>query len=146
MRSTKPILLNIQKDLKQLCHENYHLFIEGKGKQNKPSIGYGEDVNNIIYNPLFEFFTILEDPSNKSSTLEPFDNIIGKEIYNNDVEDSDWFPIDVENYHLDAVRHLPFLPYKYKASIICLECPALKMIKEMYVPQPIHGIICNIRK
>ncbi len=118
MRSTKLFLLNMQKDLKQWCHENYHLFIEGNGKQDKISSDCGEDVNNMFYGPLFEFCSILEDPSNTSSILELFDNVVGKEIYNKDIEYSDWFPIKD-----DAIRHVPFLAYQYETSFICYGVP-----------------------
>ncbi len=64
--------------------------------QDKRSIGYGEDVNNMFYNTLFEFGTIFEDPSNMPSILELFDNAAGKEIFNKDIEDSDWFLIKDE--------------------------------------------------
>ena len=86
MRSTKQFLLDMRKDLKQGCHNNYHLFIEGNRKQDKPSIGCGEDVNNMFYNPLFEFGTILEDLSSTFSIIELFDNAIGKEIYNEEFD------------------------------------------------------------
>ncbi len=59
MRSTKQFLLNVQKDLKKWCHENHHLFIEDNGKQDNLSIGYGKDFNNMFYNPLFEYLSIL---------------------------------------------------------------------------------------
>ncbi len=84
----------MQKDLKQWCYENCHLFIEENRNQDKPLIGCGEDVNNWFYSPLFEFVIILEDPSNTSSILELFDNAIGKEIYNENFKDSDWFLIE----------------------------------------------------
>ncbi len=43
----------------------------------------------MFYNPLFEFDTLLEDPSNTSSILDLFENGIGKENYNKDIKDSD---------------------------------------------------------
>ncbi len=52
MRSTKRALLNMKKDFNKWCHKNHNLFIKGNQKQNKPSIGFGEDVENIFYNPL----------------------------------------------------------------------------------------------
>ncbi len=113
----------MQKDLKQWCHENYHLFIEGNGKQDKLSMCCGEDVNNMFYNTLIEFGQILEDPSNFFSILELFDNAIGKEIYNEKIEDSDWFPVEDPDYYLDALRNVPFLAYKYKTSVICYRMP-----------------------
>ncbi len=103
----------MRKDLKQWCHKKYFLFIERNGKQDKPSIGHGEDVNSIFYNQLF----VLEDPSITSSILELFDNDILK-IFNKGIEDSDWFPIKDEKYYLDVIRHVPFLSYKYKARSV----------------------------
>ncbi len=86
----------MQKDSKQWCHENYRLFIEGYRKQDKPSIGCGKDVNQMFYNPLFQFGQILEDPSNTSSILDLFDDAIGNGIYDKYINDSDWFPIKNE--------------------------------------------------
>ncbi len=82
MRSTKLDLLKMWIDLKQFCHENHHLFIEGSGKQDKLSIGCGEVDNHMFYNHLFEFCSIIRNPSNTSSILELIDDAMGKEIYN----------------------------------------------------------------
>ncbi len=54
LRSTKPFILNMQKDLKQWWQRNYLLFIQGNGKEDKFSITCGEDVNDMFYNPQFE--------------------------------------------------------------------------------------------
>ena len=97
MRSTKPFLLNMRKELKQWCHENYHLFIEGIGKQDKLSIGCGEDVNQMFYNPLFQFGQIFQDPGIFFTIEELFDDAAGNGIYNKSIEDFDWFPIEDED-------------------------------------------------
>ncbi len=57
-------------------------------KQDKMSINYGEDVNNMFYNPLFWYGSILEDQRNTLSIIELFDDAIGNEIYDKDIEDS----------------------------------------------------------
>ncbi len=93
MRWTKSFIL---RDLKQWCHEYYQLFIQGDGKQVKPSIGCREDVNNMFYNPLFKFGTIIENPCNTSFILKLFDDVVEK----NDqvIDDSDYFPCKNEFY------------------------------------------------
>ncbi len=96
MRSNKQALLNMWKDLKKWCHKNHHLFIEGNQNQDKMSIVFGEDV----YNPLFEFDQTLEDPSNTLSILELFDEAIDNGIYNECIEESDWFPMEDPYYYL----------------------------------------------
>ncbi len=45
----------------------------------------------IFYNPIFQFGTILQGPSNTFPILELFNDATGKEIYTN-TEDSDYFP------------------------------------------------------
>ncbi len=61
----------------------------------------------MFYNPLFEF--------------GPWLIWVGKESYNKEIEDSDWFPFNDENYYLDEIRHVPFLPYKYRSSVVFYE-------------------------
>ncbi len=146
MKLTKQFLLNMQEDLKQWCHENYLLFIEGNRKQDKPSIGCGEDVKNMFCNPLFEFGKIHEDQSNTFSIIELFDTAIGKEIYTKDVEDSDWFPIKDEHYYMMQSGIFHFLPTNIKQVSFDIECPAMKMNKELHVPYPFHGIIRSFKK
>ncbi len=116
MRSTKQFLLNTWKDLKQLYNENCNIFIEGNGKQDKPSFGCREDVNNMFYNPLFEFDKFLVDPSKTFSILMQIDNAIGKEIYNKEIEDSFWFPIKDENYCLMLSGKFHLLPTNIKQA------------------------------
>ncbi len=96
---------------------------------------------HMFYNFLFEFGTILEDPSNTSSILELFDHTVGKENLNKDIDDSDWFPIEDGNYYQFAIRHVSFLAYKYKQASFATECPAIKMTEKLHVLKPIHGII-----
>ncbi len=75
----------------------------------------------MFSNPLFQFGQILEDPSNTFSIKELFDDAVGDGI----CEDSDWFPIANEDFYL-MLKHLPFLAYKYKTSIICYGMPCNK--------------------
>ncbi len=42
---------------------------------------------------------------------------MGKETYEKNIEDSDYFPIKNEDYYLHAIMHTSFLVYKYKTSI-----------------------------
>ncbi len=67
--STKQFILNIQEELKQWFHENQFLFIQENRKQDKALIGYEEEYNNMFYEFLFEFETILGNPINTSSIL-----------------------------------------------------------------------------
>ncbi len=52
-------------------------------------IGYEED---FYKNPLFEFETILEDPSNISSIQELINYAVEKEIDDKNIVDTDYFP------------------------------------------------------
>ncbi len=111
------------EDLKQWCHRNHHVFIKGNRNQDKPSIGCGEEVSNMFYNTLFQFGSILDDPSNTLSIIELIDNTIGYGIYNKDIKDSNWFPIKDEDYYLDAINHVRFLAYIYETRAICYGLP-----------------------
>ncbi len=39
MENSHECNLNICKDLRKWCHENYHLFVQGNGIEDEPSIG-----------------------------------------------------------------------------------------------------------
>ncbi len=85
-------------------------------------------MNQMFYNPLFEFETILEDPSNASSILELCDDVMGKEIYSKDIADSDYSSIKEKFYFLHAIRHIPFLPTNTRQVTFAMECQAMKTI------------------
>ncbi len=55
MENSKEFILNSRKDLSEWCHESYHLFVLGNGIEAEPSIGCGENVSKMHYNPHFNF-------------------------------------------------------------------------------------------
>ncbi len=119
MQNSNEFILNMRKDLRKWCHENYRLFVAGNGVEDEPSIGCGENVSKMLYNPHFNFEEKIQGhPNDSTLILDLFDAAAGKEIYDPAKKDSRYFPAASIHY-LDASRHLPFLAYIYKTSVIC---------------------------
>ncbi len=57
MENSNEFVLNMRKDLRKWCHENYHLFVQGNGIEDKLYIGFGESVNTMYYNSHCNFET-----------------------------------------------------------------------------------------
>ena len=124
MENSNEFILNMRKDLRKWCHENYHLFVPGNGIEDEPSVGCGENVNKMHNNPHFDFEKkIQEHPNDSTVILDLFNAAAGNEIYNPEKRDSRYFPV-AKFHYLDASRHLPFLAYIYKTSVICCEVPS----------------------
>ncbi len=100
--------------------QNDQLFVQGRVIQNEPPIDCGVDISTMHYNPNFDFEkTVQEHPKDSSFNLEHFDSDAGNEIY--DAAKSDVMYFLTSPHFLDASKHLPYLAYKYKTSIICYE-------------------------
>ncbi len=119
MENLKEFIINMCKDLREWCHENYHLFAPGNGIEDEPSVGCGETVSKMHYNHHFDFEgKIQEHPNDRNVILDLFDTAAGDEIYNPAKKDSKYFPAP-EIHFLHASKHLPFLSYIYETPVIC---------------------------
>ncbi len=124
MENSHQFILNMCKDLRKWCHESYQLFVQGNRIEDKPSIGCRENVNKTHYNPHFNFEgKIQEYPNDSNVILNLFNASAGNEIYDPVKSDSGYFPASSIHY-LDALKHLTFLSYIYKTSVICCEVPS----------------------
>ncbi len=48
MEQPHEFMINMQKDLRKWCNENYHIFKHGNGIENEPSISCGESQHNAL--------------------------------------------------------------------------------------------------
>ena len=81
-------------------------------------------MSTMHYNPHFDFEgKIQEHPNDSTVILDLFNAAAGNEIYDPAKSDSRYFPA-AKIHYLDASKHLPFLAYIYKTSVICYEVPS----------------------
>ena len=69
MKNLNGFILNMRKDLREWCHENYHLFVQGNGIEDEPSVGCGENVSKMHYNPHFDFKGKIQEHPNDSTVI-----------------------------------------------------------------------------
>ncbi len=81
MKSTKEFILNMHKDSRKWCRENYHLFVLGNGIEDEPSVGC-EEMSKMHYNPHFNLKgKNQEHPNDSTVILDLFDAAASNEIY-----------------------------------------------------------------
>ncbi len=137
MKNPNKFILNMCKDLREWCCENYHLFVLGNGIEYEPSVGCGENVSKIYYSPHFDFEGKIQEHPNDSIVIQDlFDTAAGNEIYNPAKRDTRYFPA-AEIHYLDGLKHLPFLAHIYKTSAICSK---FLVSLNNHAPQDIHSI------
>ncbi len=89
MNNLKEFIINMRKDLREWCHENYHLFVPGNLIKDKPFVGCGENVSKMHYNPHFDVKgKIQEHPNDSTVILDLFGTAARNEIYDPAKNDS----------------------------------------------------------
>ncbi len=84
-------ILNIWKDLRKWCHENFHLFVQGNGIEDEPSIGCRENINTMHYNPHFNFEEKFMNIPIMALSSDLFNVFAGQEIHIPITQDSRYF-------------------------------------------------------
>ncbi len=89
----KEFILNMRKNLREWCPENYHISVLGNGIEDEPFVGCGENMSEMHYNPHFDFKgKIQEHPNDNTVILDLFTAAAGNEIYDPAKKDSRYFP------------------------------------------------------
>ncbi len=89
MENSHEFILDMCKNVRKWCHENYHLFVQGSGIKDEPSIDCWENDNKMHYILHFNFEgKIWDHPKNSIVILDQFDTSSGDEIYDPAIRDS----------------------------------------------------------
>ncbi len=61
---------SVLEGCEKMCHENYHLFVQGNGTEDEMSIGCGENFNTIHYNNHFNFEGKIQEHPNDVAVVQ----------------------------------------------------------------------------
>ncbi len=119
MEQSHELILNKQMGLRKWCNKIYNLIVQANGIEDEPLIGCTENVKTLHYNSCFDFDEKIEEhPNDVGFILELLNAVTGFEVNNPATRDARCF-YDKTFHYLHTSKHLPFLAYIYKTSIIC---------------------------